>query len=134
MVGESTTHIAETGLTNALRAGYLGESTRSEGPQAEASGLRHPSPMVLVPSGAMAYFTGGGIAGGSHDGRAPLDAPAPPPGSSQTGAGSSNSPFTPIVALLALLALAVPAASRRLGMGPDFRAPTPFVCALERPG
>jgi hypothetical protein len=63
-------------------------------------------------------------------------APAPAPGSSSqaTASGLGSSAFVPIVALLALLALAALATLRRLREDPDFRAPTPFVCALERPG
>lgn len=48
--------------------------------------------------------------------------------------GSGATFFVPIAALLALLALASPAILRRLRELPDFPAPTPFVCALERPG
>lgn len=75
----------------------------------------------------------------SIDGRAgptPSDAfpPTPPESPATAAAGSGNTPFLPIVALLALLALVAPAATRRLGKAPDFRAPTPFTCALERPG
>jgi hypothetical protein len=51
-----------------------------------------------------------------------------------TTSGSGASFFVPIAALLALLALASPAILRRLRELPDFPAPTPFVCALERPG
>jgi len=53
---------------------------------------------------------------------------------SLTSSGSGASFFVPIAALLALLALASPAIFRRLRELPDFPAPTPFVCALERPG
>lgn len=49
-----------------------------------------------------------------------------------SGLGSSS--FVPVVALLALLALVVPAIFRRLREVPGFRAPLPFVCVLERPG
>ncbi len=64
------------------------------------------------------------------------DAPGSPMGSATgvTTSGSGASFFVPIAALLALLALASPAISRRLRELPDFPAPTPFVCALERPG
>jgi hypothetical protein len=66
---------------------------------------------------------------------APADVPLPAPGSPATAvADSGGTSFVPIVALLALLALVAPAATRRLGKAPDFRAPSPFVCALERPG
>ncbi len=71
--------------------------------------------------------------GNSND-RAPLDAPISPPGFLGAVAGSSGSIFIPTVALLALLALAAPAICRRLREAPGLRAPTPFVCALERPG
>lgn len=66
---------------------------------------------------------------------APLDIPLPAPQSPKAVAppGSGDS-FFPTVALLALLALVAPAIPRRLAEGPGFRPPTPFVCALERPG
>jgi hypothetical protein len=51
-----------------------------------------------------------------------------------TAPGLGGSSSVPIAALLALLALATPAIFRRLGEGAGFRPPTPFVCALERPG
>jgi hypothetical protein len=65
----------------------------------------------------------------------PSDVPPPAPESPATAvADSGGTSFVPIAALLALLALVAPAATRRLGKAPDFRAPTPFTCALERPG
>jgi hypothetical protein len=61
--------------------------------------------------------------------------PLPAPGSPASAVPDAGGPsFVPIVALLALLALVAPAALRRLGGAADFRAPVPFVCALERPG
>lgn len=62
--------------------------------------------------------------------------PTPSPDLPQVaGSGSDGSPpFSSIVALLALLALVASAILRRLREVPDFAAPTPFVCALERPG
>ena len=77
------------------------------------------------------------IAGG--DGRlgnsAPPDLPPPAPQPPATAVGDGGGPSSvPVVALLALLALAAPAARRRLGEVAAFRPPTPFVCALERPG
>jgi MYXO-CTERM domain-containing protein len=61
--------------------------------------------------------------------------PTPSPLAPQTGApGSAPSSFIPIVALLALLALAAPAIRRRPREGPVCSPPAPFVCALERPG
>jgi hypothetical protein len=66
---------------------------------------------------------------------APRNVPLPVPTSPEAIApGSGNVLFVPFVALLALLALVAPASLRRLWEAPDFRAPTPFVCALERPG
>jgi len=67
----------------------------------------------------------------------PASPSGPVPLGSTTGlttSGSGASFFVPIAALLALLALASPAILRRLRELPDFPAPTPFVCALERPG
>jgi hypothetical protein len=59
---------------------------------------------------------------------------APPPIQAPAGAGSSGAPFfVPLAALLALLALAAPA-TRRLREVPALAVPTPYVCALERPG
>ena len=60
---------------------------------------------------------------------------APPsPAGTTAGAGSSGSaPFAPI-GLLVLLALATPSLSRFLRTVPAFLRPTPFICALERPG
>jgi hypothetical protein len=66
---------------------------------------------------------------------APLNIPLPAPGSPGASApGSGDAFFVPFAALLALLALVAPASMRRLREAPDFRAPIPFVCALERPG
>jgi hypothetical protein len=66
---------------------------------------------------------------------APLNLPPPAPGSPEAVVpGAGGSLFVPLAALLALLALVAPAALRRVGEVPDFRPPTPFVCALERPG
>jgi hypothetical protein len=72
----------------------------------------------------------------SHsENHAPWDVPLPAPGSPGAIAPGSGGPiFVPIAALLALLALAALAILRRLGEVPGFRPPTPFVCALERPG
>jgi hypothetical protein len=67
----------------------------------------------------------------TFDGKVPLPSPTLP---QATASGLGSSSFVPIVALLALLALAVPAIFRRLREAPAFSVPTPFVCALERPG
>lgn len=61
----------------------------------------------------------------------PLQLPAP---SGAAGGSLGTSFFIPFAALLALLALAAPAISRRHWEPPAFVPPTPFVCGLERPG
>ena len=69
------------------------------------------------------------------NGPTPLEDPGQLPGSpGATAPGTGASFFVPLAALLALLALAAPAILRRFREVPDFRSPTPFVCALERPG
>jgi hypothetical protein len=63
--------------------------------------------------------------------------PSPLPGPAPVGTtvdGGGISLFFPLVALLALFALAVPTALRRLGEVGDPSPPVPFLCALERPG
>jgi hypothetical protein len=90
-----------------------------------ASPVSAPATSVSLPP------AGGGRAGDPT----PSDVPSPAPGSPGAVASGSGGPiFVPIAALLALLALAVPAALRRLGEAPEFRPPTPFALALERPG
>lgn len=63
----------------------------------------------------------------------PLPQPLESSPAAASGLGGSPS-FVPIVGLLALLALVSPTDFRRLREMPAFAAPTPFVCALERPG
>jgi MYXO-CTERM domain-containing protein len=67
---------------------------------------------------------------------APPDLPplAPPSPAIAVGDDAGGPSSVPVVALLALLALAAPTARRRLGEVAAFRPPTPFICALERPG
>lgn len=81
---------------------------------------------------------GSPIASGRHPGgAAPIERDRPNPASHSAlsvGSGAGASFFVPIAALLALLALAAPAILRRFREAPGCRAPTPFVCALERPG
>jgi hypothetical protein len=93
-------------------------------------------------SGTLSLSTVSGGAGGldfaaPDDSRGPMlpDFPLPSPSlPDAVGSGSGGAFFVPFAALLALLALVAPASTRRLRAAPDFRAPTPFVCALERPG
>lgn len=61
----------------------------------------------------------------------PMPAPESPGAATPASGGSF---FIPLAALLALLALVAPATRRRPSEVPGFPAPTPFVCALERPG
>jgi len=83
---------------------------------------------------ASAAASGEGAAGRLND-PAPLDGPVPLPGAPTAAVSSSGDAFfVPIASLLALLALVAPAIFRRLREVPNFPAPTPFVCALERPG
>jgi len=113
-------------------------SSRWQGAGAEARNPERSLPKrAVAPSIAdvASAAPGGGGATESFDDPTPLDGPLPLPGPSGAAApGPGGSFFSPIVALLALLALAAPAVHRRLWEVPDFRAPTPFVCALERPG
>jgi hypothetical protein len=67
-------------------------------------------------------------------GEGPLPYQRPPSEAPAVGSGFGGSIFIPLVALLALLALAPPASLRRRRSVPDCQAPTPFVCALECPG
>lgn len=99
------------------------------------AGSLTPSPRArrLVPvSAATTDFAGGGSANHAPlNGNSPTPLPSSPQGE-VSGAGGFS--FVPIAGLLALLALAAPTIFRRLGELAGFPAPTPFVCALERPG
>jgi hypothetical protein len=93
--------------------------------------LLHGEARVLSPA---AGASPGGVEQGSRN-FTPPDFPAPADEPPQLGAPVSDAPsFVPIAALLALLALVAPAIDRRRRETPAFSAPTPFVCALERPG
>jgi nicotinate-nucleotide--dimethylbenzimidazole phosphoribosyltransferase len=119
-----------------LRAGQLAELGGLE--TGETRALSHPSDgrKSILPTADItnAAFTGSNA---GHDFGSPTspDVPLPAPGSPASAAsGTGGSSFVPLVALLALLALAAPATLRRFREAADFRAPTRFVCALERPG
>jgi hypothetical protein len=61
----------------------------------------------------------------------------PSPSSPVAGAGASAASglsTAPVLALLVLFVLAAPSLSRFLRTVPAFLRPTPFICALERPG
>ena len=127
-------------LLESLRMQHLAEfggiePLRSVAPSALGNSAADLMPRPPFPPAATGVSPGsaserpGGLA--PLDGNYPMPSPDTPDGAASGLGGSS---FVPIVALLALLALAASAIFRRLGEGPDFRAPTPFVCALERPG
>jgi hypothetical protein len=101
-----------------------------------AFGPKRPSPLREAPSSTGSDAGAALAAAAKHPGSpAPLDLPQPAPESPKAvGPGLGNAFFVPLVALLALLALAAPASQRRFRVAADFRAPTPFTCALERPG
>ncbi len=92
--------------------------------------------VLPLPLGAPDGALRGSAGAPSGDPSTPLNRnlPTPPGSPDAVASGLGGSSFVPIVALLALLALAAPAIFRRPGEVPLFRAPTPFVCALERPG
>lgn len=99
------------------------------------AGSERPVPQWIRPAASGGTGANAAAASTGPSGSAPVDVPLPapaPPGAIAPGSGDAF--FVPFVALLALLALVAPASMRRLREAPDFRAPTPFVCALERPG
>jgi hypothetical protein len=118
--GESVpaTHTADTAAIDLL-------SVESPNGSIDLAGAK-PLTILASAAGSIPHFNG------------PVSPSDPGPLGSTTGlittSGSGASFFVPIAALLALLALASPAILRRLRELPDFPAPTPFVCALERPG
>lgn len=103
---------------------------------AASQALKRSDEQRMTPLPAVGSYASSARAGADRGaGAAPSDVPLPTPGSPGAAAPDSGGPpFNPIAPLLALLALVTPAALRRLGRVPDFRPPTPFVCALERPG
>jgi outer membrane biosynthesis protein TonB len=104
-----------------------------------------PPPGDLAKALAIPVFDGGGAGvhlAGTNLGRLPsgdalpghLPIPIPGPPGAAIAPGSTSPSFVPLAALLALLALVAPVILRRFGKVSGFRLPTPFVCALERPG
>lgn len=98
---------ADRGLLERSSIDPVGATAGSHAPPSEAPG-QHPSP------------SGPGPVSGLSTNAAP-------------GPGGGNF-FVPIAALLALLALAAPAISRRAKEALVAPVPSRFVCALERPG
>jgi hypothetical protein len=65
---------------------------------------------------------------------APFAPERSPSAHSQAGSGVGGSSFIPLLGVLALLALAAPRGYRRCMAVRDLPVPTPFACALDRPG
>jgi hypothetical protein len=112
-----------------MAASAGGSSSSGGPPRLSADGPRLLS-VAAIDSAGERFATSMPPIDGNND---PQRWPGSPAGAA-AGAGTGSSSFVPIAALLALLALAAPAIFRRLGELADLRAPTPFVCALERPG
>ena len=94
---------------------------------------RLPGAAPIDPTGVV---SGGHASPYEAPSRPPLDPPGPISGlstSASPGPGGGSF-FVPIAALLALLALAAPATSRRRKEALAAPVPSRFVCALERPG
>jgi hypothetical protein len=91
-------------------------------------------PVLLSAAGDEAQA---GVAAQAASAPRPAAPPSPDrPASGHLGAGSGagGSIFIPLLGVLALLALVAPRGYRRRTAVRDFPVPTPFVCALERPG
>jgi hypothetical protein len=92
-------------------------------------------PMQFGESRLDTHTVGAAFEGPVESRRIPAPSQDRPPSHAPAGGsafGGSN--FVPVVALLALLALAVPATYRGRMSAREFPVPTPFVCELERPG
>ena len=74
----------------------------------------------------------------AEPGNGPQDSPSIPlpsaPGPAFSPGAAGGWFFIPLAALMALVGLSAPAIMRRLREAAALPAPTPFVCALERPG
>lgn len=108
------------------------EALRHEAPSVGDLVVHAPFQMPADVSGASRGERVNDLGSPLSNGNSPTRAPDLGPVAASGVAGSSS--FVPIVALLALLALVALAILRRLREVPDFPGPTPFVCALERPG
>lgn len=126
--GPPTATLEGSSLARSLGAFGGIEALRAEVPGGAASSV---GSSLQAMSAADVYL--GSVTGARPNNPLPAR-PAPPFRSPGATPGSGGSLFVPVVALLALLALAAPATFRRRMEVPDFLAPTPFVCALERPG
>lgn len=105
-----------------------------------ARGMSQASPTAFAPSLPLLRSAGdearSGAARAASAGQpaVPLSPDRPPSSRLDIGSGTGGSIFVPLLGVLALLALAAPRGYRRRNVVRDFPVPTPFVCALERPG
>jgi hypothetical protein len=95
-----------------------------------ASGARAPA----VPTVGLAVDGRAADPGAARATQPPPPQPFGPMSGAATGAAAAASLFIPLVALLVLLALAAPKLLRRFDATPAILRPTPFACALDRPG
>ena len=105
------------------RTGHLALLTPRTGPLA-----------ILTPSPPSSFGAAPVAAGDQKPSPPPIAPPPTAPSPSGSPSGSSGPIFIPLAALTVLVALLAPALLRRLREGPGIPVPTPFVCALERPG
>jgi hypothetical protein len=82
-------------------------------------------------AGSPAAGSGRGGGGSSPE---PGPAPAPGPGSASSAPSVGGGGFGGYVALIALLALTIPALRRRMVLSPAGLGPAGFLSLLERPG
>lgn len=109
-------------------------SALPEAPDSHGASPNSPAFLFSIPP-VFADASGQAPARSASDGPTGPPVPdLPPPAQigAEVGAGGTN--FLPLLGLLALLALAAPRGYRRRMAVRDFPVPTPFVCALERPG
>jgi hypothetical protein len=126
----------QTGFSSPLSPTANRARPATSGGRAQIAGpaLKGPHALGTTPPATLGATTGGHSGQAGPPGPAPLDGPPRAPAPEAVASASANSLFTPFVALLVLLALAAPTSLRRLREAAAVRAPTPFVCALERPG
>jgi hypothetical protein len=130
LVAEQTIAAPEGGLLVKHLSAFGGVES------ARPAALEQPTGSAKVPPTPLPATTGVRLdpIAGDRPSNSPTDNPVPPFRSPGATSGSGGPSFVPLAALLALLALVAPASFRRRMGVPGFRVPTPFVCALERPG
>ena len=113
--------------------------TSLPGASSTSLALHFPSPRtgplaLLTPTPSSSFGVAPVAAGDEKPSPPPIAPPPTAPSPSGSPSGSSGPIFIPLAALTVLVALLAPALLRRLREGPGIPVPTPFVCALERPG